>query len=82
MFAMSYHRYCNLFPFDKDIVRLPGETYINASWIQLNGFKYIATMGPMHPTCPDFWQMVWSTDTKIVVMLCELAKGKKDFICF
>ena len=26
--------------------------------------------------------MVWVTDAKIVVMLCELAKGKKDFIYF
>ena len=76
MFAMSFHRYCNLFPFDKDIVRLPEETYINASWLQLNGFKYIATMGPMRNTCPDFWKMVWVTDAKIVVMLCRYGCSK------
>ena len=87
------NRYCNLFPFDENVVELPGDDYINASWIEL-GQKYIVTMAPMHPdsyndsylndvtnqgsspnTCPDFWKMVDSSDSKMVVMLCQVAPG-------
>ena len=33
-------------------------------------------------TCPDFWQMIWETDTKMIVMLCEIAQGNKKPIKF
>lgn len=89
------NRYCNLFPFDSNIVDLPHGDYINASWIRLGSRRYIATMGPMHPesyddavykndhnagddtknTCPDFWNMCWTTKAKTIVMLCEIARG-------
>ena len=26
-------------------------------------------------TCPNFWEMIWETKSKLVVMLCELAPG-------
>lgn len=26
-------------------------------------------------TCPDFWQMIWDTNSKIIVMLCKVAHG-------
>ncbi len=45
------YRYCNLFPFDKNIVSLGDSSrYINASWIRFPEFSYIATMGPMLPS--------------------------------
>lgn len=92
------NRYCNLFPFDEQIVSLQDpDQYINASWIDLKPWvqnrKFIITMGPMHPesygsksrtdfdedcpqnTCPDFWQMIWDTNSKIIVMLCKVAHG-------
>ena len=26
-------------------------------------------------TCPDFWQMIWETKSKMIVMLCEVESG-------
>ena len=90
------NRYCNLFPFDTNLVTLNQESsYINASWIQLPGAsnRFIAAMGPMHPTSynnklqpdsggaddtvPDFWQLCWQTKAKVIVMLCTLQTGIK-----
>ena len=31
-------------------------------------------------TCPDFWQMIWETDTKMIVMLCQIAQGNKKML--
>ena len=33
-------------------------------------------------TCPDFWQMIWETNTKMVVMLCQIAQGKQGNTAF
>ena len=49
------NRYCNLFPFDKNIVNVESDPdfYINASWMQvlpwLPDRRFIVTMAPMHP---------------------------------
>ena len=39
-------------------------------------------MAPLHEnygnstnTCPDFWQMIWETNSKLIVMLCEVQSG-------
>lgn len=98
----KHNRYCNLFPFDKNIVELkqdPKLTYINASWMTLPHWleasrRFIVTMAPMHPesyanyglksdfeedstpnTCPNFWQMIWENQAKIIVMLCQISPG-------
>ena len=47
------NRYCNQFPFESCLVRVPGVEYINASWmtpVADSGRKYIITSGPMHPS--------------------------------
>ena len=33
-------------------------------------------------TCPDFWQMIWETNAKMIVMLCQIAQGKQNKHCF
>ena len=71
------------------------ERYINASWIDLHGadHRYIAAMGPMHPssysnkqksdtggaedTVSDFWELCWQTGANVIVMLCSIQTGKK-----
>ena len=55
----------------------------DATWFKIFGSNYIATNGPMQlsnyrynsNTCPDFWKMVWKTNTKIIVMLCQVQPG-------
>ncbi len=91
------NRYCNLFPFDSNLVHFDDEPdfYVNASWVNVTPEdkekKFMITMAPMHPksyggksdfnedtpsnTCPDFWKMIWKTDTKLIVMLCEIGAG-------
>ena len=50
------NRYCNLFPFDSDRVKLQvpkdKSDYINASWIKIPGveIRFILTMAPLHPS--------------------------------
>ncbi|CAL1531694.1 unnamed protein product [Lymnaea stagnalis] len=50
--------------------------YINASFIRgySNNDGYIATQGPMLGTVEDFWSMVWSENSRLVVMMCRLVE--------
>lgn len=42
-----------------------------------NPKKYIATQGPKPNTVEDFWEMIWSQDSSVIVMLCNCKeKGK------
>ena len=49
------NRYCNLYPFDSERVKLQvpkdKSDYINASWIKIPGVetRFILTMAPLHP---------------------------------
>ncbi|CAJ0586730.1 unnamed protein product, partial [Mesorhabditis spiculigera] len=47
--------------------------YIHASWVKLpNGRKYICTQGPLKETLEDFWHMIVTEKSPIIVMLCNL----------
>ena len=45
--------------------------YINASFVTslFGNTKYIAAQGPLGHTIGDFWSMIWSENTKVIVML-------------
>lgn len=48
--------------------------YINASNVQVpieanRHVKYIVTQAPMRNTIDDFWQMIWESGARIIVML-------------
>jgi len=81
------NRYANVLPPESTRVRLStisgeeGSDFINANYI--SGFipnsekEYIATQGPLEGTFPDFWRMVWETNSCAVVMLTrEVEKGR------
>ncbi len=75
----SKNRFKDIIPFDHTRVtlgrdpKIPGSTYINASWI--NGvvpgseFSYIAAQSHLPNTLDDFWYMAWQEKCLIIVML-------------
>jgi protein tyrosine phosphatase len=66
----QYHnRYCNIKPFDDNIVRLSTNEYINASW--MFNKTCIATQGPLLNTIKQFWQMVIDNNTELIIMLTQ-----------
>ncbi|XP_063234393.1 tyrosine-protein phosphatase non-receptor type 11-like isoform X2 [Bacillus rossius redtenbacheri] len=86
------NRYKNILPFDHTRVKLkdadpsvPGSEYINANYIKpeedplMDGYAkfYIATQGCLPSTVPDFWDMVWQENTRVIVMTTkEIERGK------
>lgn len=70
------NRYTNVLPFDHSRVCLPsipgvdGSDYINANYV--DGFarsrEYICCQGPLKHTIHDFWRMVWTENTTVIVM--------------
>jgi protein tyrosine phosphatase len=64
------HRFT--FPLDEN-------DYINASYC--DGFeikkKYICTQGPKENTIPHFWQMVWESNSRVIVMTTKLFENEK-----
>lgn len=61
-----------------DRTRVPlGEKngYINASYIRMKVGEeehfYITTQGPLPSTVPDFWQMVWESESDVIAMMTK-----------
>lgn len=82
----SRNRYANVFPWDKNRVRLPvdekGSDYINASFIDIDGkHKYIAAQGPLRNTVHHFWAMCYKeseeqhNDVVIIAMVTPLEES-------
>lgn len=79
--SQSKNRYRGVLPNEHSRVHLPTfQTYIHANFIKGADYTetaYIATQGPMAHTCHDFWNMIWDTNCRVVVMLTGLVeKGK------
>ncbi|CAN6671546.1 tyrosine-protein phosphatase 1 [Trichomonascus vanleenenianus] len=68
------NRYRNIFPWDDTRVRLQSDNnnYINASWIDVLGRRYIASQGPTELTKGHFWQMIKQNSARVIVMLTPL----------
>nr|XP_026492243.1 tyrosine-protein phosphatase non-receptor type 4-like [Vanessa tameamea] len=80
---INKNRYRDIAPYDSTRVILkngPNGDYINASYINMDipnsdlVLTYIATQGPLPSTVSDFWQMVWESESSLVVMLTVLAE--------
>lgn len=72
------NRFQDVLPYDDTRVELiptkeNNTGYINASNIKITvsgqEWNYIATQGPLHHTCQDFWQMVWEQGISIISMV-------------
>lgn len=63
--------------------RPPEDDYIHASWMVMpDGQKYICTQGPLQEYVGDFWHMITSEKSKVIVMLCNFNEGKHEKCCF
>ncbi|CAG4956437.1 unnamed protein product [Colias eurytheme] len=80
---VNKNRYRDIAPYDSTRVILkngPTGDYVNASYINMEipnsdlVLTYIATQGPLASTIGDFWQMVWESESSLIVMLTVLAE--------
>lgn len=80
---LNKNRYRDIAPYDSTRVILnngPTGDYINASYINMEiptsdtVLTYIATQGPLSSTVCDFWQMVWESESTLIVMLTVLTE--------
>ncbi|XP_035440035.2 tyrosine-protein phosphatase non-receptor type 4 [Spodoptera frugiperda] len=80
---LNKNRYRDIAPYDSTRVILkngPTGDYINASYINMEipnsdtVLTYIATQGPLSTTVGDFWQMVWESESSLIVMLTVLTE--------
>lgn len=80
------NRQGNVFPYEDTRVMLTPtkhntDGYINASNVHIpvgdKTMRYIVCQAPMKPTLEDFWQMIWESGARLIVMLVnphQLAK--------
>merc|ERR1719510_2868898 len=80
----SKNRYRDISPYDSTRVILndcpDGGDYINANHVVMtipgSGIinRYIATQGPLAPTCVDFWYMIWECQSTLIIMLTTIVE--------
>lgn len=72
--SVAKNRYRDVVPFDYNRVRPGGASplyYINASYVEHRGHKWIASQGPLKNTIVDFWEMGVRQPSSTIVMLCS-----------
>ncbi|XP_060863621.1 mucin-2-like [Metopolophium dirhodum] len=81
--AETKNRYANVIPMPETRVLLnPRGSGLNSDYINANfvkGYKgadkfYIACQAPMQSTVPDFWQMIWDQNTRVIIMVTSLTE--------
>ena len=56
--------------------RAPEDNYIHANWIMMPDKQpYICTQGPLAATLEDFWHMIYTEKSNVIVMLTALEDG-------
>ncbi|XP_067664851.1 receptor-type tyrosine-protein phosphatase kappa-like isoform X2 [Haliotis asinina] len=79
------NRYRDVLPYDstrvvlKPIADNVSSGYINASYIKGVGSlqQFIAAQGPFLRVVPDFWRMIWDTESRQIVMLTNIIEDGK-----
>jgi len=68
------NRYADILPYKDTLVKAPGHSYINASFVDasVSDKMFIATQGPMKGTMDAFWSMIWEYDVKLIIMMCSI----------
>uniref|UniRef100_A0A7I5EBN0 Protein-tyrosine phosphatase n=1 Tax=Haemonchus contortus TaxID=6289 RepID=A0A7I5EBN0_HAECO len=77
------NRYNDILCMDSTRVRLKArrdyDDYIHANWITMPDHqKYICTQGPIMDTVEDFWHMVFTEKSNVIVMLCNFVEGNHE----
>ena len=86
--SIKLNRYSDVFPYNYNRVLLPslkGDKfgYINASHLYSLGKlrHYIAAQGPLPATIGNFWHMIWSECTGVIVMLTREEENARVKCC-
>ncbi|KAK6052727.1 Protein-tyrosine phosphatase [Cooperia oncophora] len=59
--------------------RSENDDYIHASWMTMpDNQKYLCTQGPIAETVEDFWHMVFTERSNVIVMLCSFVEEKHE----
>ncbi|WKY06519.1 hypothetical protein Q1695_006589 [Nippostrongylus brasiliensis] len=77
------NRYNDILCIDATRVKLKArrdyDDYIHANWIIMpDNQKYICTQGPIAESVEDFWHMVFTEKSNVVVMLCGFVEGNHE----
>lgn len=76
----EFCRYSDIRTYKDNTVKIySNNQYINASWIHIpNHNFFIATQGPLQSTIEHFWDMCFSYDVDIIIMICNLKENDKE----
>uniref|UniRef100_A0AC34G542 Tyrosine-protein phosphatase domain-containing protein n=1 Tax=Panagrolaimus sp. ES5 TaxID=591445 RepID=A0AC34G542_9BILA len=72
---LQKHRYGDQLCIDQTRVVLMSNKFINANKVKMVDKEFIATQGPLKDTVLDFWTMIYHSNCKNIVMLCNTVEG-------